>query len=75
MTQGLASTPNAAPIPCSPSRSAKHFALRRNEADSCCSYAQQRRHPQAFARHRQEIAVRSACQFAGFNSALRIQTP
>lgn len=37
MTQGIASTPNCASVPCSPSRIAKGFALRRNQADSCCA--------------------------------------
>jgi hypothetical protein len=75
MTQGIASTPRCTSVPCSPSRIAKGFALRRNEADSCCADPQRIQHHHAFARHRQEIAVRSACQLAAFNSALRQQTP
>jgi hypothetical protein len=37
MTQGIASTPSGTSVPCSPSRIAKGFALRCNEADSCCA--------------------------------------
>jgi hypothetical protein len=75
MTQGIASTPNCTSVPCSPSRSATGFALRRNEADSCCADPQKIRHRHALARYRQDIAVRSACQIAAFNPALRLQTP
>lgn len=74
MTQARASTPNDASVPCSPSRRAKGFALRCNEADSCCADPQKIRHYHAFARHRQDIAVRSVCQLAAFNP-LRQQIP
>lgn len=69
MTQGVASTPSCPSVPCAPSRIAKGFALRRNEADSCCANPQRVRHLHAFARHRQAIAVRSAGHLAMFSPA------
>ena len=69
MTQGVASTPTCSSVPCAPSRIAKGFALRRNEADFCCAYPRPIRHHHAFAKHRQDIAVRSACHLAVFSPA------
>jgi hypothetical protein len=75
MTQGIASTPSCTSVPCSPSRRAKGFALRRYPADSRRAASPKSRRNHAFYRHRQDIAVRSVCQLVAFNPPSRLQTP